>query len=71
VALRGRHAEAAAWWRDNGDPFSEALTLSDSPDPALRARAVDLLDALGAKGTAARLEDDRLTDRRRTPAVTG
>jgi hypothetical protein len=55
LALTGRHVEAAAWWQRIGEPFTEALTLSDSPDPDLKARAAHLLDELGAKGTAARL----------------
>jgi DNA-binding SARP family transcriptional activator len=64
LAFAGRHADAAAWWRDNGDAFTEALTLSDSDDPALRARAVELLDRLGASGTAARLGEARRVDGR-------
>jgi hypothetical protein len=55
-AVDGRYADAAAWWRSNGEPFSEAMTLSDSPDPADQARAVALLLALGLAGTAARLQ---------------
>jgi DNA-binding SARP family transcriptional activator len=59
LAFSGQHAEAAGWWRRIGDPFTEALTLSDSPDARLQVRAVAQLHELGAKGTA-----DRLTARR-------
>jgi DNA-binding SARP family transcriptional activator len=55
LAFTGRYLEAAAWWQRIGEPFTEALTLSDSPDPDLNARAAHLLNELCAKGTAARL----------------
>ena len=45
----------AAWWSRNGEPFAEAMTLGDSPDPEHRSRAVQLLESLGAAGTASRL----------------
>ena len=57
AARAGRFAEAAAWWRDNGEPFAEAMVLGDSPDPAHRATAVELLEGLGATATAARVRD--------------
>ncbi len=54
LAFEGRYVEAAAWWSGNGEPFTEAMTLAESPYPEHRARAVRLLDALGARGTADR-----------------
>jgi len=54
AAFAGRHADAAAWWRQAGEPFAEAMTLGDAPDPDLRTRAVELLDSLGAVATADR-----------------
>ncbi len=55
LALDGRPDRAASWWRRVGDPFAEALAWVDSPEPADRARAVELLDSLGAIGTADRV----------------
>jgi DNA-binding SARP family transcriptional activator len=55
LSFAGRHAEAAAWWERNGEPFAEAMALGDSPDPEHRARAVELLERLGVTGTADRL----------------
>ena len=55
LTLSGRHAEAASWFRQAGDPFSEALCLVDSPDLAVRARGVEALDKIGATGTADRV----------------
>ena len=49
------HAGAAEWWHVAGDPFQEAMALSDSPDPEHRLAAVAVLDRLGAIGTADRL----------------
>jgi DNA-binding CsgD family transcriptional regulator/tetratricopeptide (TPR) repeat protein len=54
LASEGRYDEAAGRWRALGEPFAEALTLGDAPDPALRVRGVELLDRLGAVGTADR-----------------
>jgi DNA-binding CsgD family transcriptional regulator len=54
TAFVGRFAEAASWWRQAGEPFAEAMTLGDAPDPALRTRAVELFDRLGATATADR-----------------
>jgi DNA-binding CsgD family transcriptional regulator len=54
LTLDGRSDEAASWWRRLGDPFAEAMAWGDSADPAHRARAVELLDKLGAIGTADR-----------------
>lgn len=55
LALEGAHAEAAEFWHQAGEPFNEAMALADSTDPSHRVRAVELLDALGAAGTADRL----------------
>lgn len=55
LALDGRHAEAASWWRLAGDPFAEAMAFADSADADDRVRGVQLLDRLGAVGTADRL----------------
>jgi hypothetical protein len=55
LAFAGRHADAAAWWRNNGEPYAEALAWSDSPHPDDVDRAVGLLDRLGARGTVDRL----------------
>ena len=58
LTLDGRHDEAARWWRHAGDPYAEALALSDSSDPDNQVRAVELLDRLEASGTADRLRAD-------------
>ena len=55
LAFAGDHEEAAAWWRQAGEPFAEAMSLADAPLPELRVRGVALLDGLGATGTADRL----------------
>lgn len=60
--LAGRHAEAAAWCRRVGSPFSEAMALADSPDPDDRVRAVTGLDRLGATGSADRLRRELRAD---------
>ncbi|MEE3852556.1 LuxR C-terminal-related transcriptional regulator [Gordonia sp. LSe1-13] len=51
LSLDGRHADAAQWWYDAGDPFSAAMSWLDSDEPA---RGVTILDGLGALGTADR-----------------
>lgn len=51
LSLDGRHADAARWWSDAGDPFASAMCWLDSDDPA---RGVTMLDGLGAAGTADR-----------------
>ena len=55
LVLDGRYTEAAGWWRAAGDPFAEAMSYLDSPDPEHRVLAVALLDKAGAVGTADRL----------------
>jgi DNA-binding CsgD family transcriptional regulator len=54
LAGEGRYDEAAARWHALGEPFAEAMTLGDAPDPGPRVRGVELLDRLGAIGTADR-----------------
>jgi DNA-binding CsgD family transcriptional regulator/tetratricopeptide (TPR) repeat protein len=54
LALEGRHAEAAAWWRSCGAVYDEAMTLADSVDPELRIRGLELMDQLGATAVADR-----------------
>jgi DNA-binding CsgD family transcriptional regulator/tetratricopeptide (TPR) repeat protein len=55
LTLSGRHAEAASLWRQVGGVFEEAMAYADSPDDALRTRAVERLDLLGATAVADRL----------------
>ncbi len=62
LTLDGRHEEAAGWWRRAGDPFAEAMTWGDSPEPAHRIKGVELLDRLGAAGTAERRRADLRRD---------
>lgn len=62
LARRGEFEHAAARWHQAGEVFTEAMTLSDSPDPAHRARGVTLLDGLGALATADRLRIDLRRD---------
>ncbi|MCK9930513.1 AAA family ATPase [Frankia sp. Mgl5] len=71
LSLAGDHDEAASWWRRTGEPFTAAMALCDSPDPGQRARGVELLDQLGATGTADRqraaLRRDGITQLPRRP----
>ncbi|MBL7501166.1 AAA family ATPase [Frankia sp. CNm7] len=71
LSLEGCHDEAASWWRRAGEPFAEAMAWCDSPDPGHRARGVELLDQLGATGTADRqraaLRRDGVTQLPRRP----
>ena len=55
LSLENRPADAASWWRLAGDPFAEGMALTDADDPDLRMRGVQLLDRLGAVGTADRI----------------
>ncbi|HEY5879116.1 MAG TPA: AAA family ATPase [Nakamurella sp.] len=55
LTLDSRPDRAAAWWRRTGEPFAEAMAWADSPEPVDRKRAVEMLDALGAIGTADRI----------------
>jgi DNA-binding SARP family transcriptional activator/tetratricopeptide (TPR) repeat protein len=76
LAFEGRYADAAAWWGRNGEPFAQAMVLGDSPDEDDRARAVLLLEQLGAAGTAARVRRTlrrtlRHSDREAAPLPAG
>jgi DNA-binding CsgD family transcriptional regulator len=55
LMLDGRSDRAASWWHRTGEPFAEAMAWSDSTEPADRIRAVEMLDQLGAVGTADRV----------------
>lgn len=55
LTLAGQWEQAARWWHRTGEPFAEAMARADSPEPADRVRAVELLDMLGAVGTADRI----------------
>ncbi|PWN02497.1 LuxR family transcriptional regulator [Nocardioides silvaticus] len=57
LAAEGRTDEAAAWWAGNGEPYAEALVLADSGEERHRARAVRLMEDLGARAAAARVRD--------------
>ena len=55
LMLDGRADRAASWWHRTGEPFAQAMAWSDSADPADRIRSVEMLDQLGAAGTADRI----------------
>jgi DNA-binding CsgD family transcriptional regulator len=55
LMLDRRADRAASWWHRAGEPFAQAMAWSDSAAPADRIRAVEMLDQLGAVGTADRL----------------
>ena len=55
LTLDGQWDRAARWWHRAGESFAEAMAWADSPVTADRVRAVELLDALGAVGSADRL----------------
>jgi hypothetical protein len=59
LALSGRHAEAASWWREADAVFEEAMAYADSPDAEVRTRGVERLDLLGATAVADRLTRSR------------
>jgi DNA-binding CsgD family transcriptional regulator len=52
LALAGDWRGAAAWWRDAGCPYEEALALAAGDEPALR-HSHDALRAMGARPAAA------------------
>ena len=60
--LKGRCLDAADWWRRGGNPFAEALALTDSLDPGDRVQGVTILDRLGATGTADRIRRELRKD---------
>ncbi|MDZ5619453.1 BTAD domain-containing putative transcriptional regulator [Nocardioides bizhenqiangii] len=64
TAAEGRIDEAAGWWAENREPFTEAMVLADSTEPRHRERAVRLLEELGAHATAARVRDPAPAERR-------
>jgi ATP/maltotriose-dependent transcriptional regulator MalT len=71
VALdRGDWEQAAAFWRERGNPYEEAVALNQG-NPKAKMRALELLDELGAKPLAARvrrqLQDAGLTGIPRGP----
>ncbi|WP_029137616.1 ATP-binding protein [Nakamurella lactea] len=54
AGLRGDWAEAARLWALAGNPYEQALELSESPDPAVVFEALELFDRLGATVPATR-----------------
>ena len=50
LQLQGEYLKSAQAWAALGCPYEQALALSDSPDTELRKRALELFDALGARG---------------------
>ncbi len=50
----GRWVEAAAWWREAGNPFEEGLALARSGDPDCLAEAVRAFDRLGVAAAGRR-----------------
>jgi DNA-binding NarL/FixJ family response regulator len=58
LVLDGSYAEAADEFHRLSMPYDAALALLDSGDPALAARALDILDRLGADAVAARVRRD-------------
>jgi DNA-binding NarL/FixJ family response regulator len=58
LLLNGAHEAAAEEFHGFSMPFDAALALVDSGDPALAARALDILDRLGADAVAAKVRRD-------------
>jgi DNA-binding CsgD family transcriptional regulator/GTPase SAR1 family protein len=58
LLLNGAHEAAAEEFHRLSMPFDAALALVDSGDPALAARALDILDRLGADAVAAKVRRD-------------
>jgi DNA-binding CsgD family transcriptional regulator/tetratricopeptide (TPR) repeat protein len=58
LELAGNHDAAAAEWSALGAPYEQALALIDTERPDLRRAGLDLLDRLGAAGTAAWFRQD-------------
>lgn len=48
AGIEGDWERAARLWKEAGNPYEQALELSESPDVAVVTRALDLLDRLGA-----------------------
>jgi DNA-binding CsgD family transcriptional regulator len=55
LLLAGAYEAAAEAFHDMSMPYDGALALVDSGDPAVAARALDILDRLGADAVAAKL----------------
>jgi DNA-binding CsgD family transcriptional regulator len=68
AGITGDWAAAARRWEEVGNPYYQALELTESPDVAVASRGLRLLDRLGAVA-AARLVRRRLRERgvRRLP----
>ena len=58
LLLDGAHEAAAEEFHRLSMPYDAALALVDSGDPALAARALDILDRLGADAVAAKVRRD-------------
>jgi len=58
LLLDGAHQVAAEEFHRLSMPYDAALALIDSGDPALAARALDILDRLGADAVAAKVRRD-------------
>ena len=61
LLLDGAHVAAADAFHAMSMPYDGALALADSTDPAATARALDILDRLGADAVAAKLRRDLRT----------
>jgi DNA-binding CsgD family transcriptional regulator len=61
LILDGAHEAAADEFHRLSMPYDAALALIDSGDPALAARALDILDRLGADAVAAKVRRDLRT----------
>lgn len=55
LLLAGAYESAAEAFHDRSMPYDGALALIDSGDPAVAARALDILDRLGADAVAAKV----------------
>lgn len=58
LVLDGAHEAAADEFHRRSMPYDAALALVDSGDPALTARALDILDRLGADAVAGKVRRD-------------
>ena len=66
--LRGDHATAAERWATVGQPYEEALELTETGEAAAVAAGLELLESLGAGATAARVRRGlRASGRRSIP----
>ena len=48
AGVKGHWQEAARLWERAGNPYQQALELTDAPDPAVVAQGLGILDGLGA-----------------------